>query len=223
MVILSSILVFLLAVAVWLHAFHLPWSVKASRWFRLVIVIGYFLFLYGLGGFLGSALVAIGTIRLPNDLEWPFVFAQGYVTTPDGIHIAPNTPTGRIQLYDANWHFIRGWNIDAAGGTFLLLPAEGEQVEIITERPVKQGWHYVCDLHGKVLSKDSLAPKRKYSDFTESEKSHSIPTYPWLWPLAHPVGTWALFAIGLMIVSISRKIINPQYGTYTFADWLRST
>lgn len=212
MLILTIILGILFVASFGLHTLLLPLSAKANGWFRLQLVLGLFFLLYGLGGFLGSALIAAQTIRLPSDMEWPIVSAQGYVTTPDGIHIVPHTPTGRIQLYDANWQFIRGWNIDAEGGTFLLLPAKRDSIEVITERPKRQGWHYSCNLHGKVLSKNSLAP-RKFHDFAEPKENASIPTYPWLWPLAHPFGTWALFVIGLSVFAISRKIINPKYGT----------
>lgn len=83
------------------------WATIAASGF---VVIG------GLG-FFGSALSAGGGLNwLPRSFEWPVGYTDGAVSTPTGMHIVPLTPSGRVQVYDANWTFVTGWFVDAGGG-----------------------------------------------------------------------------------------------------------
>ena len=94
----------------------------------------------GAAGFFGSALSAVGGLNwLPHSFEWPVGYAGGVVSTSEGLHVVPHTPSGRIQVYNANWTFRTGWHVDAHAGAFkLLAPAEG-RLDVITSRG---RWHY---------------------------------------------------------------------------------
>jgi hypothetical protein len=94
------------------HAFKRSGRLK---WIEAVL---YCLFLVGVTGFSATALSAMGVLELSSSREWPAGYVRGVVTTADGKYIVPLAPPGRIQLYDPEWHFIRGWNVDAGGGNF---------------------------------------------------------------------------------------------------------
>ena len=49
-----------------------------------------------------------------------FGFAKGVVSTEDHYFVVPHTPSGRVQIYDSNWKFLWGWNVEAGAGTFKL-------------------------------------------------------------------------------------------------------
>ena len=99
-------------------------------------------------------------------------YASGVVSTKDHFFVVPHTPSGRVQVYDRNWKFVRGWHVDAGGGTFKLSASQADRVEAITARGQ---WHYVFDLSGKLLSKENYTP-RSYSSFSNEGGSHLVPT-----------------------------------------------
>src|SRR4051812_12181822 len=64
---------------------------------------------YGILSFFAQMLAASGALWfVPQSLEWPVGSADQVVSTPSQM-IVPVVPSGRVQLYDARAHFIRGW------------------------------------------------------------------------------------------------------------------
>jgi hypothetical protein len=98
----------------------------------------YLLVLVGAGGFFAAGLSATGIIKLPSSYEWPAGYARGVVATADGKYIVPLMPSGRLQIYDSQWHFIRGWNVDAGGGDFRVQCSPDGLVEVFTARGERQ-------------------------------------------------------------------------------------
>ena len=92
---------------------------KKNKKYTFLFSISCLFIAVGAMGFLGSMLSAVGGLNwLPDSFEWPAGYVDGVVYTNNGIYIVPLTPSGRVQLYDAEWKFIRGWHVDAGGGTF---------------------------------------------------------------------------------------------------------
>src|SRR5438270_13980897 len=118
-----------------------PLSAKGgTRWRRGATIAASCFMVVGAAGFFGSGLSAVGGHNwLPSSFEWPMGYAQGVVTTREGLHVVPHTPTGRIQIYDADWSFVRGWHVEAGGGDFRLLEPAMGQLHVITARGA---WHY---------------------------------------------------------------------------------
>ena len=110
---------------VWiLQAVVVALSVKSFTWKAGLNFIASACLVIGALGFFGSALSATGGLSwLPSTFEWPIGGAENVLITSDGTHIVPHTASGRIQIYDKDLNFLRGWNIDAGGGTFILVPA----------------------------------------------------------------------------------------------------
>ena len=156
----------------------------------------------GVVGFFGSALSAVGGLNwLKPSFEWPVGYVSGVVTTPAGIHIVPHTPSGRVQLYDSEWRFIKGWHVDAGGGTFKVLPVNEETVEVVTARGQQQ---YAFDLGGRLLSSGSYSPS-SYSDFADGPEAWFVPTAPWLLVFSHPWISWATAASGIVLLILLNK------------------
>ena len=160
---------------------------------RFLMAVGGILLALGGFGFFGTALSAFGGLRwLPASFEWPVGSARGVVVTRDGMHVVPLTASGRIQVYDRDWRFLRGWYVDASGGVFVLRPADTNQIEVITAR---RQMRYVYSLDGSLLSQERYAP-RSYSDFPASGVSAAVPTRWWLRMFTNPAWSWAVGVTG---------------------------
>jgi hypothetical protein len=117
---------------------------------------------------------------LPPSFEWPFGYAD-VLTLPNGIHIAAHMPSSRIQVYDGDWRFLRGWHVRAYAGFFKLLSADENHVELITQRQSRQ---LIFSLHGHLVF-DGPSPL-EYSAVTGITESQRVPT-PWLLlPFSNP-------------------------------------
>jgi hypothetical protein len=199
---LLSIFLILLILSVWM--FFGVQSLRSAnketggkRWLTGIAAI---FAIVGAFGFFGAALSATGGLNwLPTSFEWPVGFANGVVSTRDHFFVVPHTPSGRVQVYDSNWKFVRGWHVDAGGGTFKLSTPQANRVEVITARGQ---WHYVFDLSGKLLSKENYGPG-SYSSFSNEGESCFVPTAPWLCVFSSPLYSWlsAIAGIGLFIVA----------------------
>jgi hypothetical protein len=125
-------------------------------------IAGVVLIAYGVLGFLGAFLSATG--RLPwrsEDTAFPMGRVDGAVIDADGLIYCPSPPWGRIQLYDRDKRFIRGWFVNAFGGVFRIHVNAQNHLEVATAR---RRMLYVFDREGHLLSSASYEP-RAYADF----------------------------------------------------------
>jgi hypothetical protein len=170
---------------------------------RLVSIVAPIFLTIGALGFLGAGLFACGGGKwLPNSFEWPVGAADGVATTGDHYFIVPHTPVGRVQVYDCNWKFVRGWQVDANGGYFNLFVSDTNHVHVITARG---RWHYAFDLAGKLLSKEQY-PLAAKNSFPVETASYNVPTAPWLWVFTSPVYCWLAAMIGMVMLVFKDRI-----------------
>jgi hypothetical protein len=157
---------------------------------------------YGLLGFFGAFLSATG--RLPwrsEDTEFPIGCFDAVIDT-DGLIYCPSAPWGRIQLYDRDKRFIRGWSVGASGGVFRIHIDAQNHLEVATARGRML---YVFDREGHVLSGASYEP-RSYADFDNWRGSTiSIRTPFYLLPLTHPFFGWLVAAAGLVLLTAATR------------------
>jgi hypothetical protein len=154
--------------------------------------IGYSLLAVGGFGFFATMLSAMGGLgRLPA-FDWPAGNVRGVLVMPDGERVVPLKAPGRIQVYDSDWRFLRGWHANAGGGTFTLRLNGTNRIEVFTARRQQR---YVYSLDGELLSQETYAPQR-YSDFYVPGKSASVPTRWWMWMLTSPFYSWIVGAFG---------------------------
>jgi len=173
---------------------------------RILRVIAVLFMVYGGLGFLAQWLSAAGGLSfLPSWFEWPLGSVSGVVRDKSGRYIAPHTHTGRIQVYDRDKKFVRGWTIDAGGGTFKLHMTEDDLIEVFTARGDR---HYVFR-HDGTLVRDGTYSPRSYSDLApESQLTVRFNTPFILLPFSHPVAGWelgVLGVIGLIVLRLTKK------------------
>lgn len=152
-------------------------------------------------GFMGQVLSAVGGLNwLPESFEWPAGAVEGMITTPSGLRIVPTTAAGRVQLYDADWNFLRGWHIGpGASGAFALRPLDGDRFEVITAR----GDHrYVFSTQGDLLSAGTY-PGEEYERFSGAGVPAVVPTPWWLWVFTNPLHAWLVFAGGFAVFGLA--------------------
>ena len=153
------------------------------------------LFFYGIGGFLGPMLSVMGALDWAGSFEWPVGYATGVARAPDGSCVVPHGPSDRIQIYDRNLRFVRGWRIEAHGGPFTIRMRPDGLFDVYTAR---RRHHFVYDQTGKLHSESTFAEIHLLNRPPEAI-SMFVPTRWWLWPLSHP---FLGFACWLVLVPI---------------------
>ncbi|MBI3863458.1 MAG: hypothetical protein HY290_16325 [Planctomycetia bacterium] len=177
------------------------------RGMRIAAAIASVFLVVGTAGFFGAFLSAGGGLNwLPESFEWPVGFADGVILMPDGTHVVPHSPSGRVQVYDRDWRFVRGWPVDAAGGTFKLLPAGDDRVEVITARRTLR---HTYTLAGKLIESASYSPA-SYSSFPDRGEKVAVPTSLWLRSFSHPFYSWACGVVGMLILIVLERKARPR-------------
>jgi hypothetical protein len=161
----------------------------------------YLLILIGAGGFFAAALSATGIIKMPGSYQWPAGYVRGVVTAADGKHIVPLMPSGRLQIYDSQWHFIRGWNVDAGGGDFKVRCSSDGVIEIFTARGQR---HYSFTQDGLLISSQNLP--EPFSSLPNESQSVVVPTSPLLWIFSSPFLSWGVAVVGFVGLAVLKKM-----------------
>jgi|GEM_PF-6048753 len=187
---------------------------KNNKHKNLLEIIAYLLIVIGGVGFFGSALSATGDLNwLPPSFEWPIGHTDNAAKTQDGFYVVPHTSSGRIQIYDTYLKFLRGWNVDAHGGTYKISISEENLINVYTARG---NWHFLFNLQGDMISKKKYGPE-SYSSFPDSDISLDIPTNIFLLVFSHPFISWFFAAIGIATLIILDKIKKKKYLTNQYA------
>jgi hypothetical protein len=172
-------------------------GLKAKNpWRRALAIPAAVLFTTGWVSFMSTAAATTGGLNwLPNSFEWPVGWSDSYVKTSDGLYAVPHVPAGRVQLYDSNWKFLRGWQVVAGGGVFRVEPGKDGQVEVFTARGSR---HHVFDRNGTLLATGGYARVGPDS-FGGQSPTVSIPTPWWGWTLTSPGIAWGAGLVGMLL------------------------
>jgi hypothetical protein len=170
----------------------------------LLGLMGLFVLL-GAAGFFGAALSATGMLKLPKSFEWPAGYVTGVVRTTEGEYVVPLVPSGRIQIYDSSWHFLRGWHVDAEGGDFVVDAPQDGTIEVFTARGRH---HYSFTKEGGLISATTLSGNM--SDLRKTGESLMVPTSPLLWVFSSPFLSIGLATIGFGGMTIVKNLARGQ-------------
>src|ERR1700722_6128247 len=176
-------------------------GIKAPEQTKWIKGTMYLLILIGASGFFAAALSATGIIKLPPSYERPAGYARGGVSTGDGKHIVPLTPSGRLQIYDSHWYFIRGWNVDAGGGEFKVQCSANDEVEVLTARGEH---HYSFTQDVRLLSSEGLS--QPFASLPNEGQSVVVPTSPLLWIFSSPFLSWGVAVVGFVGLAVLKKM-----------------
>ncbi len=169
-----------------------------KKW--IVAVMG-LLVLVGACGFFGAALSAEGVLQFPRSFEWPVGYVNGVRTALSGNYVVPLVPSGRVQIYDGQWHFLRGWHVAAHGGDFKVEAREPDRIEVFTARGQH---HYTFTDNGDLIAAATF-----------SEDFYSLPSGgPYIvvqtslfgWIFSSPFLSWATALIGFVGLAIVKKL-----------------
>jgi hypothetical protein len=177
-------------------------SAERTKW---VIVASGFLVLIGFAGFFAEMMSGTGIIKLPKSYEWPAGYATGVKKTASGLYVVPLEAEGRVQLYDSNWHFLRGWNVDALGGDFKVAPTPEGNIEVFTARGEHQ---YSFTENGDLLSTASLSDS--FWSLPKDGQTVIVPTSPLLWAFSSPAISWGIGVLGFIGLGLVKKFIGKK-------------
>lgn len=166
-----------------------------------LVWLGGFLVLLGALGFFGSALLSLGVVSLPSSFEWPSGYVQGIVTSSDGLNIVPLEPSGRVQIYNPQWRFMRGWQVNAEGGPFRVVVYQPGTIGVYTRRGKH---HFTYSATGELLA--STTYTEPFDSMTNEGHSMVVPTFAILWPFSSPFLSVGLVVIGSLALRLSTKL-----------------
>ncbi len=180
-------------------------ALKSAEQTKWLIVVSGFLVLIGSAGFFAEAMSGVGIINLPRSYEWPAGYASGVKKIASGLYVVPLDAEGRVQLYDSNWHFLRGWNVEAQGGDFTVAPTPDGNIDVFTSRGEHQ---YSFTENGDLLS------TANFSDSSWSPQKDGqtviVPTSPVLWAFSSPAISWGIAILGLIGLGLVKKFTGQK-------------
>lgn len=193
---------------------------------RIFGILGAAFIGYGVASFFAPSLARF----VPSFIEWPIGWAGDVATFPSGVRVVAHHPTNRVQVYDADWRFVRGWYADAGAGPYRSIAALSDgTVEIVTNRLDRR---YVFDLDGRLVE-SGPAPRETPQDGWHLHLGKWVPTWPWLLPLSHPFIAFATAPVGLVILGLGgqsasgarheRRLTRPRLVPIWRWPWARRT
>ena len=152
---------------------------------------------------MGTLFVASGGLRrVSSNFEWPVGSAKGVLIMPNKELVVPLEAIGRIQIYDANTKFLRGWWVDGGKGGIKFKLAGTNMFEAWITRDDAR---YLYDLDGHLHFQGTYQLK-DWNDLPLQSEPASIPTSWWLWSFEGPFHSWITMIIGgLFIILGGRK------------------
>lgn len=169
----------------------------------ILYYIASFLLLIGAVSFFGSAIInSMGELILPNNFQWPIGKADNILVTKDKKYIVPHEETGRIQIYNRNLEFIRGWNVNASGGAFKIVLLKSNLIEVYIAR---ENYMYVYDVEGNKISKNHYN-RQYYDNIPLTNKTLNIPTPFYLLPFTNSFLAFFFFLLGLILLIIIERV-----------------
>jgi hypothetical protein len=175
------------------------WATRAwrtgSRARRMTGLAGAALFALGWASWCVIPLAAAGGLNwVPASFEWPVGWSDGAVRLSDGRWAVPHEAAGRVQIYDERMRFVRGWEIDASGGAFRLVPLEGGGVAVLTARGARR---YTFDRDGTRMG-SGMRFRGEFEAAKVHETSVRVPTPVWGWTLVSPAFAWLAVVVGAL-------------------------
>jgi hypothetical protein len=169
---------------------------------RLLASVGGVMMLAGSLGFWGHAFATVGLLNwLPSSFEWPVGEADQVLTQPDGTHLVPVVPGRRVQVYTADWRFVRGWPVSSGDTTFKLGYAGDDRVEVFTARGHMR---YLYTLNGELLNQQHF-PQATFAEVGGESRPQWVPTSPWLWIFSSPGAAAIVGAAGFGLLILGAK------------------
>ena len=162
-----------------------------------VVVFVYGALAFGVPAFIG----AVQPTGIGARTELPMGWVENAFVDRDGTIYCASTPWSRVQVYNRDKRFLRGWFVDASGALMIRLDADGHVRVLAARNP---GREFVFDTQGQRLWTESYAV-RKLHDCEIAEDFVTIPTSWYLLPFAHPELGWLVCFLGMAMIIVTSK------------------
>jgi hypothetical protein len=174
-------------------AFHGVWN--SGKLSTLLWSIFALLFLVGFLGFFAQCSLNAGAF-LPANVEWPVRWAENAVPLQDGSFAVSLKAVSRVQIYDGQWRFVRGWQVPVFGKPFRLDEMLDGSIRVINRR--QQSSFY--SEGGQLLEVKNLAPRDQNEPIgaLPLDLPVSMTTNPLLLLFASPFASWGMAAFGAL-------------------------
>ena len=162
---------------------------------RVAVFAGSILMFLGGLGFFGAAVSAYGGLDwLPSSFEWPVGTSDRAITMPGGEHVVPVIFSGRVQVYDRNLKFLRGWAVPSYGKPFRVRPAGSDRFDAVYYRT--RADTYLLD---GTLVRRAVGQREEYALPSNGQRL-CIPTSPWLLVYSGATTTWLMSMSGVALL-----------------------
>ena len=161
-----------------------------------VFVASILLFLGGLGWFGASTSACGGLDWLPLSFEWPIASSDRAITMPGGEHVVPHLFSGRVQIYDRDLKFLRGWAVPSYGKEFEVRPAGMDRFDVLYYGTRADTYL----LNGTLVAR--AAGQREEYTLPSYGQRLSIPIRPWLLVFSEALPSWLTVILGVVILGV---------------------
>jgi len=152
---------------------------------------------------LGVLLFAVGTVAfflvsmasdLPPDFNFPIGFASHSFQNVEGNHIVYDSSIGRVQIYNPNWDFIRGFPVYPLGGSSKATLSDDGML-IILKRRSPDPEKIIFSIDGTEISRGVISVQ-EYLNMKDSRDINYITTPIYLLPFTNSLFGWIMAVIG---------------------------
>ena len=167
---------------------------------KLAANLGFILKLYGFNAFFLLQLLTMSGLILSVPKNWnlPMGYAQ-CVHDPSQQRFCVSF-TGRVQKYDSDGVFLKGWSSEVFGGSAKIRKTKEGTIQLLTRR---QSALYTFDGDGNLLSTQTDMPREMFN--RTNDKTQYVSTWFPLLPLTHPyIGLFTLM-LGVLVTRIEDR------------------
>lgn len=182
--------------------------------------LGGLLLLLGSSGFIVPIIIKVSGVNLPSNLEWPIAYSHSVLEHTCGLHILPHKPTGRIQIYDRSFRFIKAVRHEHRGEILNITAASDCSFHVLSYIKSGEGKKTQYDIKGEVLATElaDRIPPRQWGRSIDRKhlKSGVVPTPFYLWSFSHPAISWIYIILSFGIIRLTDLIVKNAIKSLKF-------
>lgn len=137
----------------------------------------------------------------PPTTEWPAGISNGMARTSDRHAVVILRGADRVQVYDEEWRFVRGWNVGARGKLLGLHVGAGDIISLFTSRA-----RIRYTIYGEIVASTPVADEER----PERPLLAWVPGSPWYWFLLNPVVCMVIALLGLCARLLTTPRLAPR-------------
>lgn len=195
---------FVASVIAGIHKTMIDVKNKKSFSFAIFKFSGFLLMMLGLLGLLERLFISNSFGKhIPDNFEFPIERRATALLDANGKAYIPLESKSRIQVYDKNAKFQRGWHYETFGGKTKLWLIGDTVIRVATAREAKL---FFYDTHGVLLKTEDYAPLSFSSFVEQSYVPFNYDTPLILLPFSTVLGNLGVVLLGMIMVNLADNI-----------------